>query len=270
MEIKFTKMHGLGNDFVVINSQELVDVVYEDLVKAIADRHVGIGCDQVIIYALKNTHQCHMTIYNTDGSKAQACGNGTRCLVKLVCDDIKVKTLDIIVGTRILKSFVQDSGEILVNMGAVSFDKNWMITQEQILDIAKIYNLNPREIICVDVANPHLIIFSSDLSEMDRFNLATKLSSSEFFPEGVNINFAYIENNQIKLNVWERGVGFTLACGSGACATFAAATKLSYVNSVKPVEVKFSLGSLGLSFDEKNNILMSGGAEFVAKGIYYY
>ena len=263
-------MQGLGNDFVVINSQELVDVDYEDLVKKIADRRLGIGCDQVIIYELESAQKCYMTIYNTDGSRAQACGNGTRCLVKLVCDYIKAKQLDVIVGARTLKSSIQDDDKILVNMGTVSFDKNWMITQEQILDIAKIYNLNPREIICVDVANPHLVIFSSDLSEMDRFNLAAKLSSSEFFSEGVNINFAYIENNQIKLNVWERGVGFTSACGSGACATFAAAAKLSYINLSRPVKVQFSLGSLSLSFDEKNNILMSGGADLVAKGIYYY
>ncbi|MCF8462816.1 MAG: diaminopimelate epimerase [Rickettsiaceae bacterium] len=266
MDINFTKMQGLGNDFVIIDSEQLKDLKLEDLVKKIADRRLGIGCDQVIIYKLSSVNECEMMIYNTDGSRAEACGNGTRCLAKLICDDIKVRQIDIKVGTRILKTSLQDNGEVLVNMGAVSFEKEWMISEEQILEIAKIYNLNPREIICVDIANPHLVIFSSDLGKMDRLSLAKKLSSSEFFPQGVNIDFAHVDHNNIQLNVWERGVGFTLACGSGACATFAAAAKLSYIDVKKTVTVQFTLGHLNLTFDDQNNILMSGKATLVAKG----
>jgi diaminopimelate epimerase len=155
-------------------------------------------------------------------------------------------------------------------MGNVNFEADWILPQEKVWLLAKNYNLNPREIICADIGNPHLIIFSQGLTDDDKKLLGAKLSLAELFPGGINVNFAQIQNNNILLQVWERGVGFTLACGSGTCASFAAACRLGYIDENKECNVIFKLGSLSLKFSDKKEVLLSGPAEKLAQGEYYY
>lgn len=264
-KIKFTKMHGLGNDFVIINQEDLpVDCNLPKLAIEISDRHVGIGCDQFIIYQ-KQQDYYEMTIYNQDGSKAKMCGNASRCLAKLIYTYFGDKNITIRILDRILTCQILNDNLISVNIGIVSFSEHWMGLPEKIYPIAEMYMIEFKEIICVDVGNPHIVIFSN-LSNKDKETLGEKLQDKTLFIDGVNVNFATIKGEVIYLSVWERGVGFTLACGSGSCASFAAAEKLGFVNN--KAEVVFKHGSLNMS-KQKENIIMSGPATFVSDGEFY-
>lgn len=264
MQINFVKMHGLGNDFVIIEmTPEIFTLNLPNLAKAISDRRTGVGCDQFITYEKINDKEYNIHIYNQDGSEAEACGNGTRCVVKL----INKPEITINVMNRSLECKLLTDGKVSVNMGEVSFEKPWMPEDSKIWQISSPYKLEPKEILCVDIGNPHLVIFNSDLGTEDQALLGKTFEHHPIFPNGVNVNFAQIRNNQIDLTVWERGDGFTLACGSGACATFAAARKLGFVD--KNAIVNFKLGSLKMS-QIAESVLMTGPAEVVAKGVYQY
>lgn len=328
IQIDFVKMHGLGNDFVMIESAVLPsslymttnnqDAISSDFARNILDRRLGIGGDQLITYSMPpitDTMQHNLTehdlvehdrvqynrsfrviddspvtvkmsIYNSDGTKAKACGNASRCMVRLLRDKYKIKQFNLDVDGRILKCRTNSNGKYEVNMGLADFSSSWMPSGEQLLAIANQYNLGPKELICVDVGNPHLVIFSK-LSPADMEIIGAGLQKSEYFSDGINVNFANISGNQIKLRVYERGTGFTLACGSGACATFAGAYKLGRLTaSLQNVdqlrhadhekeqekmhgEVIFDLGSL---FMHENNgeITMSGPAQYSFAGRYRY
>jgi diaminopimelate epimerase len=265
-KINFTKMHGLGNDFVIINHADLpIELNINKLAKNISDRNLGIGCDQFIIYKQEQNHY-NMMIYNQDGSSARMCGNASRCLAKLIYYSSGDKNITIKISDRILECEVFDTNFISVNMGYVSFNETWMPAPENIYPIAEIYMIDLKEIICVDVGNPHLVIFGN-LSAQDKQGLGKNLQDNNLFDGGVNVNFATIKNDSIYLSVWERGVGFTLACGSGACASFAASVKRGFVKD--KAEVIFKYGSLNM-LKNKGDIIMSGPASFVCSGEFYY
>ena len=260
--LKFTKMHGLGNDFVIINNRDISNDL-ASIVNHIADRRLGIGCDQVIIYNFIDDN-VHMQTLNADGSKAETCGNGVRCLVALLYKKYNLKNVDIISLDRKLKTIIHEDGSVSVNMGIVSFNKPWMPSTVSILQTAEKFALNQREMICVDIGNPHLIIFSDHISNKDAELLGSIFEKNELFAQGVNVNIAKIINSStIELKVWERGTsGFTLACGSGACATYAAARKLGLIN--EKVDIRFKLGTLQMSYDE--GVVMQGPTTFVFTG----
>lgn len=265
-KINFTKMHGLGNDFVIINQADLpIERDISKLARNISDRNLGIGCDQFIIYQKQQNHY-NMMIYNQDGSSAKMCGNASRCLAKLIYCSSGDKNITLKILDRTLECEVFDSDFISVNVGPVSFNENWMPKPENIYPIAETYMIDLKEILCVDVGNPHLVIFGN-LSAQDQQGLGKKLQDNTLFSDGVNVNFATVRNDSIYLSVWERGVGFTLACGSGACASFAASFKLGFVKD--KAEVIFKYGSLNMS-EYKGDIIMSGPATFVCGGELYY
>lgn len=264
-KINLVKMHGLGNDFVIINKQDLAGLHdLSQLAKDIADRHLGIGCDQFIIYEEQNdTYE--MIIYNIDGSSAKLCGNATRCLAKLVYLETGKKDIIVVVGNKKLHCHIENNNKISVNVGGVSFNEPWMPRPDKIWEFAGRYMIDLKETICVDVGNPHLVIFSK-LEPQDQKVIGEKLQDKELFADGVNVNFAEVKDNKIYLSVWERGAGLTLACGSGACSSFAAGLKLGFISS--PTEVVFKHGSL-IMREEKGNIIMQGPAKLVARGEYY-
>ncbi len=267
--IDFIKMHGLGNDFVIIDKNNLPEEYNpQQLAKIVANRDIGLGCDQFIIYSKNQavTALYEMFIYNQDGSPAKACGNASRCLAKLMYLDNGEQNIVLNVAGRVIHTKVVSKDEFQVNMGKASFNEAWMPLQEKLWAVAESYAVESKEMICVDIGNPHLVIFSS-LSEKDKAIIGKAMQENELFPEGVNVNFAKIIDDKIYLEVWERGAGFTLACGSGACASFAAATKLGFTG--EKVEVAFKLGSLKMS-KEQGDIIMSGDATLVARGKLYY
>ncbi len=269
MIIPFTKMHGLGNDFVMVDTKDIKEVSnLQNLAKALAERRLGIGCDQAIFFTQITKNHYLMVIYNTDGSAAKACGNATRCLALLIYQATQVKDLFIEIRDRKLRCTVEYSEDISVNMGNASFSQSWMPLQNSIWELSNTYKLNPRELICVDVGNPHLVIFHDTLSAQEMEFLGKKLGSHDLFPDGVNVNFVNIINASLYLTVWERGVGISLACGSGACASFAAAYKLGFVQERQAL-VHLKLGNLQMKL-EGNDIIMKGPATKVATGDYIY
>ncbi|RDD41026.1 Diaminopimelate epimerase [Trichoplax sp. H2] len=255
-------MHGLGNDFVIVNGCHMPkssDI--HSFAKEISDRELGVGCDQFIIYR-QDSDKINMTIYNQDGSGAKACGNASRCLTRLLFDHTGAKNIKLDVDGRIVSGKYIDKNTIKVDMGPPSFESSWMPDSTDLCSLAERYMIEPKEMICVDVANPHLVI-SSKLSKKDMGMIGNDFQKCELFPDGVNVNFARIEDNKINLTVWERGTGFTYACGSGAIATFAAANKLSFFGD--EAEIVFKLGSLKMQ-KQNDSVLMSGPASYVFTG----
>jgi len=260
-------MHGLGNDFVIVNQEDLpVECDIPKLALNISSRRLGVGCDQFIIYQ-KQPQSYLMTVYNQNGSFASACGNASRCLARLMKMQFAENSIIIEVAGRKLNCEVQSPDSISVNMGSVSFQESWMPAPEKLWQLSERYMIDPKEVLCADAGNPHFIIFSN-LSVSDKELIGSKLQNSELFPDGVNVDFVTIQDNNILLSVYERGTnGFTLACGSGACASFAAAARLGFVKS--PAQVIFQHGSLQM-FKTDEGIIMTGPAELVANGVYNY
>jgi diaminopimelate epimerase len=265
--LRFIKMHGLGNDFVFIDTDDFKGDVSKNFITKISDRKIGIGCDQLIFYGKLSDDLYSMKIYNPDGSQAGMCGNATRCLGLIAFEKCGTKNLKIKVNNRIVSVNIESSDLIKVNMGKPDFEKSWMPKISQISEIIRDYQLNLKEIVCVDMGNPHIVIFYSSLGRMDKSLLGQRFQIHPAFPDGVNVNFARIDDDQvIHLTVFERGTSLTLACGSGACATFAAANKLKFIQS--NATIKFEIGNLDMSYLDED-IIMSGPATKVATGFYY-
>lgn len=266
-KIPFIKMHGLGNDFVIIQDSVLteVDDVQEFVIK-ISNRNTGIGCDQFITYSkLSKDNSITMTIFNQDGSNAKACGNASRCLSRLIFDKYQIGDICLNVSNKKIYASYVDPDNITVNMGKPDFQKGWMPKQEDLWQVAEKYMIEPKELMLVDVGNPHLVIFTK-LSDKDKKIIGRELQKHPLFPNGINVNFVKIEHNVIHLKVWERGTGFTLACGSGACASFMAADKLGFARDVAVVQ--FESGFLKMQ-KRADKLLMTGPAAYVCAGDYY-
>ena len=267
LSIKFTKMHGLGNDFVFVSKKDIDEIDnIPKMVLSISNRHTGIGCDQFIIYENKLPH-ISLEIYNEDGSSAEACGNATRCIAYLFSEKTGEKDVEISVAGRILDCRAENINNVSVNMGQAKFTTNWMPSDTILANELRPYLSSSAEFLCVDIGNPHLVIIDQNISIEDMVILGPRFEKSHLFPSGVNVNFISIEDNKINLKVWERGVGFTYACGSGACASFAASSKLGFIPS--KAKVQFELGDLEMEYKEAD-IVMSGPVALVAEGTFYY
>lgn len=198
--MEFIKMHGAGNDFVIVKSENpSFDTA---LVTQISDRHFGVGCDQFVVMRSITQSSCIMDIYNQDGSRSNACGNATRCVAYL----IGARESTIYVGDRALRASV-DGHYVSVEMGGYEIaPEDWLI--------------NGYKGRYINVGNPHFVIFVDDIDNFDVAAIAPSIQYDKAFPEGVNVNFAQIvSNSKIKLRVFERGAGETLSCGTGSCAT---------------------------------------------------
>ena len=261
-KINFIKMHGLGNDFVIIDKRYQNIAITKDFIVKLSDRKSGAGCDQLIIISLSKQVKIDavIEIFNSNGDKAEACGNGTRCVAKLLFDETKKKEINILSDYGILKATNKDDGNISVNLGKLSTE--W----EKIPMSEKIDTLNiPIKIngfsngIAVNIGNPHIIFFGKDIDDVDLEKLGPVIENDKFFPDKTNVEIVEVlDNKKIKMRVWERGVGITLACGSGACASvYAGQLKKLLDNNV---EVLLERGSLFISI-EKNEAILTGPAE---------
>lgn len=252
-------MHGLGNDFVIIDAREEEMTLSGAKAAAIADRHSGIGCDQLIILRPSDKADVRMQIFNADGGEVEACGNAARCVAKLIGDETRIETDGgIIIGNATADGAIVDMGKphfewqsipLAYAMDTLSMPVGWEDLQ------------NPA---AVNVGNPHVIFFvhDSDMVELDR--LGPMIEVDPLFPEKVNVNVAHIKDGIIHLRVWERGVGLTRACGTGACATAVAAIKRGLASS--PVHVELPGGTLEISWKEGENIQMQGPTTYVFSG----
>jgi diaminopimelate epimerase len=260
MSFRFHKMHGLGNDFVVIDARETPVAITPARARAIADRREGIGCDQLILVEPSDVADARMRIWNADGGEVEACGNASRAVALLLG---KAATLETLGGTLRL---AVDGVLATVDMGAPRFEWD---------QIPLAYPMDTRAMpvgwddlsgpMAVNVGNPHAIFFVDDCHGIDLERLGPQIEHDPVFPERVNVNVATIEaSDRIMLRVWERGVGLTRACGTGACATAVAAIRAGLVET--PVTVALPGGELLIDWTPGGTISMSGPAAHVFTG----
>ena len=273
--MKFTKMEGLGNDYVYVNCfRETVDNPSEVAIK-LSDRHFGIGSDGLILIKPSEVADFCMDMYNADGSRSEMCGNGIRCVAKYVYDygltdktDISVETL---AGIKYLELQVEDGKVqlVTVNMGApeltpakipVKSDKEIVIREPVEVD-GKTY-----EMTCVSMGNPHCVVFVEDTGKFPLEQIGSQFEHHEVFPNRVNAEFVQIlDRKTVNMRVWERGTGETLACGTGACAT----TVACILNGLTEDEITVHLlgGDLQIRWDRDANLVyMTGPAKVVFDG----
>jgi diaminopimelate epimerase len=258
----FTKMHGCGNDFVVLDEREAVLGITPARAAAIADRHRGVGCDQLIVLEKSPAHgvDAFMRIRNPDGSEAGACGNATRCVVDLLASQTGRTVFTIQTISGLLPARVLDDGRIEVDMGAAR--TGWVDiplahpADTLHLDLSANGVCDPA---AVSMGNPHATFFVPDLDAIDIPAIGPVLEHAAIFPQRANIGFAQILSpERIRLRVWERGAGLTLACGSGACATLVNAVRRGLV--ARRAKVLVDGGELEIAWREDGRVMMTGPA----------
>jgi diaminopimelate epimerase len=282
--LPFEKMHGLGNDFILIHEKHLPQNINEqNLAKILCNRHYSIGADGLIIVknSLTNSSEADFvwSYINSDGSYGQMCGNGMRCFAKYVFDRGLTNKSEFTVETLagIMQPSIQPDGQIKVNMGNPKLKPSEIplsieLNAEQLIDY-KIQILDQEfSFTPVSMGNPHAIVFLNNLAEFENLDLekyGSVFEKHNYFPEKTNVEFAFVQDeNIIDLKVWERGCGITLACGTGACATVVAAHLKNLISAQgQLIQVNLPGGTLNIEWNkENNNIYMTGSAESVFIG----
>jgi len=272
MELAFTKMHGLGNDFVVIDAINQVVSLSAEQIRFIADRHFGVGCDQLLLVEAADRPgvDFRYRIFNSDGGEVEQCGNGARCFVRFVHDKGLTQKNPITVSTNtgIIELTEQEDGQVTVNMGIPRFEpKDIPFIAEQRADRYEVALPSQTvEIGAVSMGNPHAVLLVDDVRQAPVIQLGPLLESHNRFPRRVNVGFMQIiDTLNINLRVFERGVGETQACGTGACAAVAVGRKWGLLQ--EQVNVNLPGGQLMIQWaGEGEPVWMTGPAESVFEG----
>ena len=274
--MKFTKMHGLGNDYVYVNCfEEKIDNP-PAVARFVSDRHFGIGSDGLIMINPSKTADFEMEMYNADGSRGEMCGNGIRCVAKYVYDygltdktQISVETLG---GIKYLDLTVEDGKVSLVkvDMGKPELEADLIpiiSEREQVIDEPIEVDGKEYHMTGVSMGNPHAVIYVDDVKGLDLEKIGPKFENHERFPKRINTEFVHcIDRQTVEMRVWERGSGETLACGTGACAVAVS----SILNNLTDTQVTVKLlgGDLQIEWDrEKDRVFMTGPATVVFDGV---
>lgn len=276
----FTKMQGLGNDFIVINDMEDKFSDYSSMALRMCDRHFGIGGDGLLVVKKSSVADTKMLIFNSDGSEAEMCGNGIRCFARFVVDNGYVKggecfieTLDGVKKVNIISEMGKVTG-VRVNMGTpkLSHDmipanintKDGTIVNESIVVADKKYTITS-----LSMGVPHTIIFVDDTKNIDAAHIGRQIERCRYFPQGTNVNFANVlDRGRLEVITWERGAGLTLACGTGACASLVAGVLNN--KSDRKAQVRLPGGSMLVEWADSGEVYMTGSAEYSFVGEYSY
>ena len=259
-QVAFTKMHGLGNDFVIVDGRDGDLAIGGTQARDIGDRRRGVGFDQLLILepAKDAAADLFMRILNPDGSEAEACGNGTRCVAARVMDELGRDTLNIETVAGVLATTTGADGLVTVDMGPANLEW-WQIplaveTDTLHLDIE---NGPLRDPVAVNIGNPHMVFFVDDADAIDVAGLGPALESHPLYPERTNVEICSLSGpDQLRMRVWERGAGITQACGSGACAAGVAAARRGLTG--RRVEIVLDGGPLSIEWREDGRVLMTG------------
>ncbi len=273
--MKFTKMHGLGNDYIYVNCfTERVENPSE-IAKFVSDRHFGIGSDGLVLIMPSMACDFRMRMFNSDGSEAEMCGNAIRCVGKYVYDNgltqktvIKVETL---AGVKVLDMVLKDNKveTVTVDMGEpvlepanipVNSNKDMFISEPVVIDGKEF------KVTCVSMGNPHAVAYVDDVDNFPLEIIGPKMENNSLYPKRINAEFVQVEDkNTLKMRVWERGAGETFACGTGACAVLVSSVLNGISN--RKVVVKLLGGDLMIEWNEKDNhVYMTGPATKVFDG----
>jgi diaminopimelate epimerase len=262
MTIRFVKMHGCGNDFVIIDGRRAALGLTPARVAALANRHTGIGCDQVIVLEPSDAADAFMRIYNPDGSPAGACGNATRCVGDILMRETGRDSVIIRTDAGNLPTNRRANDLIEVDMGPARFDWTDIPLSTPMDTLHLDIDGDPA---AVSMGNPHATFFVTKLDEVPITTLGPRLEHDSLFPRRANIGFAQIiDLDTMRLRVWERGAGLTLACGSGACATLVNAVRRGLTN--RKAQVIVDGGTLEIEWHDDGHVSMKGPVAAVFTG----
>mgnify|MGYP004646978799 FL=1 len=274
----FFKMQGLGNDYVYIdciNGKEPIDI--KTLTNRLSNRHFGVGSDGLILLCKSKVADLKMRMFNNDGSEAQMCGNGIRCVAKLayelglICEEITtietlsgIKTLKLNIVNGKVKTVEVDMGAPILEATKIPVSSSAKIEDKKVKAEVKVKN-KKIELTCVSMGNPHAVTFVNDIKNFKVAEYGPILENADIFPEKANIEFVeVVDKNNIKMRVWERGSGETLACGTGACSSVVASSLNGYTD--RKVNVQLLGGNLEIEWKPNNHVHMTGPAVTVFKG----
>ena len=258
--LSFTKMHGLGNDIVVLDGRQRPIALDARRVRAIADRHTGVGCDHLIVIepSANSAASAFMRIHNADGGEVEACGNAARCVAALLMDESGRDRVDLETAAGVLHAERSGPAQVTINMGAPIFDWSRIPLAEPQDPLHVALKAGPLEDpVALSMGNPHAVFFVDDLEAVPLATVGPTLEHHSMFPERANIGIAAVEaNDRIRLRVWERGVGITRACGTGACAATVAAHRRGL--TARRVTVVLDGGCLEIEWCDDDLVLMTG------------
>lgn len=274
--MEFTKMHGIGNDYIYFNCLEKEIENPNELSIRLSDRHFGVGGDGIVLILPSKVADFRMRMFNADGSEGEMCGNATRCIGKYVYEkglttknEVSLETLG---GIKHLKLNIENNKvkEVEVNMGEpilesakipVRFDKDTVINEEAIISNKK-YNIT-----CVSMGNPHCVVYMNDIDNLQIEKIGPEFENDPLFPQRINTEFVeVIDEKTLKMRVWERGSGETYACGTGACAVTVASILNGFCKRNEEITVKLLGGDLKIKYANDGSVYMTGPAEFVFEG----
>ncbi len=276
--LKFTKMHGIGNDYVYINCFEEKVEDPAELSRLVSRQHFGVGSDGLILICPSDKADFMMKMYNADGSQAEMCGNGIRCVGKYVYDygltDKDEITVETLAGIKYLKLIIEEGkvAQVRVNMGAPVLEAKKIPVisrQSPVVDMPIEINGKYWSMTCVSMGNPHAVVFINDVKGLDIETVGPEFENHTAFPQRVNTEFVeVIDKNTVRMRVWERGSGETLACGTGACAVAVAGVLTGKTGD--EITVHLVGGDLKIHWDrEENLVYMTGPATRVFDGELY-
>lgn len=275
--MQFTKWQGTGNDFVIVNGFEETIEDYSAKAIEICDRHYGIGADGLIMILPSAIADLRMRIFNSDGGEAEMCGNGIRCFARYVYEtglldktELSVETMAGIIRPKLLL----DNGKVVsvcVDMGCPRLTRGEIPmtgnAAEQVVDVPLTVGDNDYRITCVSMGNPHCVIFTDAVEELDLPTLGRPIEGHPWFPRKTNVEFVQVIDRQtLRMRVWERGAGVTLACGTGTCATVVAAVLNNKTD--RTVKVRLDGGELRIEWRDDDHVYMTGPAMEVFRGEY--
>lgn len=259
--LPFTKMHGLGNDFVVLDGRATPVDLTADQVRALSDRHRGIGFDQIMVIKGSERADAGLHMANADGATVGACGNGTRCVAALLLEELQQDTITLDTDSGLVSASAAANGMTTVDMGPARTDWQDVPVARAMdtlhLDLTYETDAGPLvDPVGVNMGNPHAVFFVDDVARYDLGSFGRDIEHHPLFPERANISLAHVEGDAINLVVWERGVGLTLACGTAACAALVAAARRDLCG--RSAQVHLPGGALQITWRDDNHVLMTG------------
>lgn len=277
MKFSFSKWHGLGNDFVIVNGFKEKIANYPEMAIQVCDRHVGVGADGLVVVLPSTIADFEMRIFNSDGSEAEMCGNVTRCIARYVYENgltdktkITLETKagiikpELIFSDGVLSTIKVDMGEPRLTRGEIPMlgDDNEKVVNEVLQVDGRDYYIT-----CVSMGNPHCVTFVDDLGETNLSGIGPIIEKHSVFPRKTNVEFVQVlSKEKVRMRVWERGAGITMACGTGACATLVAGVLTGKMDRKAIVELDG--GELVIEWGLDNHVYMSGPAVEVFRGEY--
>lgn len=271
--LKFSKMHGLGNDFIVINAIDQQVTLSDSQIRFLADRHFGVGCDQVLLVEASDSDEADFRyrIFNADGGEVSQCGNGARCFARFVREKglSDKDTIAVVTASGLIYPTIQADGSVTVDMGKPQFEPGrvpFLVEEQATTYMLTVPEHGKKEVAVVSMGNPHAVMLVDDVDTAPVLEIGPLMEAHEQFPERVNVGFMQLQDaNHIRLRVFERGSGETSACGTGACAAVVSGIRRGLLSN--EVTVSLPGGELQISWpDEDSAVWMTGPAEHVFDG----